>query len=151
MYTNVLEEHTAFIFRAEVISVDSRQGMVLQIGGCTGFFFTPHNEISNRVSDFTSVGLLWTRLWIFGFHKRREISLLPERLSVSQEGLLHGFDILPGFPWLSYLWRWYIILHWYMCWITLSSAMRLGIVTFTSTRLFYNAPPPLRPRNMPGI
>jgi hypothetical protein len=32
-------------------------------------------------------GLLWLRLWTFGFHKRRVISWLAVRLLASQEGL----------------------------------------------------------------
>jgi hypothetical protein len=35
----------------------------------------------------TSDGLLWTRLWTFGFHKRWGISWLAEWMLASEEGL----------------------------------------------------------------
>jgi hypothetical protein len=35
----------------------------------------------------TGGGLLWMRLWTFGFHKMREISWLAENLLASQAGL----------------------------------------------------------------
>jgi len=45
-----------------------------------------HTGSRNWLRIGTSVGLLWTRKWTFGFHKKRAISWLAEWLLASQEG-----------------------------------------------------------------